>query len=503
MSIRRNILVFSASQLYVTLIGLLMLPIYVRYMGIEAYGLVGFFVMLQAWFQLLDMGLSPAMARETARYRGGGGSGLNLRQLLRSLEGLFVGVALLGAMLLSLGADRIAGHWLSLEQLARAEVINAIRLMALVVALRWIGELYRGVISGFERMVWLGGFNASVATVRFVLVIPLFIWVGSGAEVFFSFQLFVAAVEAMLLIHKAYALLPAAPAGSARWSWMPLKSVMGFSAVMAMANLVWISVSQSDKLLLSGLLSLADYGRFTLAVLAAGGLLMLAGPIVSVLTPRLTVLYAQADEALLFSLYRRATQWVGLLVWPACGVLAFQAERVLWIWTGDASLAAQAGPTLCLYALGNGIMALGAFPFYLQFAKGSLRLHLLGTFLFVAILLPSLIWAAGSFGAVGAGWAWLAVNAIYFLAWVPVAHARYAPGLHARWLLHDVVPIAALAFGAALASRWMPWPEGRLTTGLQLLPVAAAVLMVSAMGSSWLRGELKCWGWRRHPVAPR
>ena len=31
-------------------------PLYIKYMGAEAYGLVGFFTMLQAWFGLLDMG---------------------------------------------------------------------------------------------------------------------------------------------------------------------------------------------------------------------------------------------------------------------------------------------------------------------------------------------------------------------------------------------------------------------------------------------------------------
>jgi O-antigen/teichoic acid export membrane protein len=53
MSLKRNILANYASQTYVTLIGILMLPVYLRYMGAEACGLVGFFTMLNALFQLL------------------------------------------------------------------------------------------------------------------------------------------------------------------------------------------------------------------------------------------------------------------------------------------------------------------------------------------------------------------------------------------------------------------------------------------------------------------
>ena len=50
MSLKSNIAANYASQLYTTLIGIVLVPLYLRYMGSEAYGLVGFFAMLQAWF---------------------------------------------------------------------------------------------------------------------------------------------------------------------------------------------------------------------------------------------------------------------------------------------------------------------------------------------------------------------------------------------------------------------------------------------------------------------
>ena len=70
-----------------------MVPLYIKYMGPEAYGLVGFFAMLQAWFNLLDMGLTPTIARETARFRGGATDALSYRRLVRALEGVFLVVA--------------------------------------------------------------------------------------------------------------------------------------------------------------------------------------------------------------------------------------------------------------------------------------------------------------------------------------------------------------------------------------------------------------------------
>ena len=42
MSIKRNILANYASQMYVTAIGIGMVPLYLKYMGAEAYGLTGY-----------------------------------------------------------------------------------------------------------------------------------------------------------------------------------------------------------------------------------------------------------------------------------------------------------------------------------------------------------------------------------------------------------------------------------------------------------------------------
>ena len=93
MSLQKNILANYASQSYVTVIGIVILPLYIKYMGAEAYGLVGFFAMLQMWFNLLDMGLTPTIARETARFRGGAMDILSYRHLVRALEA-FIAVQL-------------------------------------------------------------------------------------------------------------------------------------------------------------------------------------------------------------------------------------------------------------------------------------------------------------------------------------------------------------------------------------------------------------------------
>jgi O-antigen/teichoic acid export membrane protein len=493
MSLKRNILANYVSQIYVALIGIVMVPMYVGYMGAEAYGLIGFFAMLQAWFQLLDLGLTPTMVRETARFNGGATDALSLRRLLRAMEGVFLLVAVLGGAAMMAGANAIATSWLKVEQLPLHEVQHAIMLIALIVASRWISGLYRGAIAGFERMVWLSGCNIAIATARFVLVIPFFIYIGTKPTQFFSYQLFVAIIEIVVLVTQTYRLLPKVDhAKYTPWQWKPLKGVLKFSLSIAFTSSVWVMVTQTDKLVLSKLLPLSEYAYFTLAVFVAGGVMLISGPISSALLPRMSKMSAEGDDTNLVRLYRNATQLVGVIAIPAALVLTFFAEQVLWAWTGNSELALKAAPVLSLYAVGNGILAFGAFPYYLQFAKGDLKLHLIGNGLFVAILIPALIWATMQNGATGAGKAWLMANIVYFFTWVPKVHSRFYKGLHQNWLTADVIPILLSSFITGLIIYTISnLSKSRIQVALEIVAISLIMITSAIAGSSVMREKIR------------
>ncbi len=459
--------------------------------------------MLQAWFNLLDMGLSPTVARETARFRGGATDALSYRRLLRALQLIFFAVAMVGGGAMFLFSGQIAGSWLKVQALLLAQVQLALQLMAVGVALRWMSGLYRGCISGSERLVWLGGFNSLIATLRFVGVLPVLIWVGHSPEVFFTYQLLVAVVELAGLAVKAFGLFPSLPTHEKLgWSpaslFNPIKPVVKFSLTIAFTSSVWVLVTQTDKLILSKLLPLADYGYFTLAVLAASGVMMISGPISGALMPRMARLQAEGNEAELINLYRNATQLVAVIAIPACLVLAFFAEQVLWVWTGDARATTQAAPVLRLYALGNGFLALSAFPYYLQFSKGDLKLHVVGNAIFVLLLIPSLVWATWTYGAVGAAYAWLGANAAYFFVWVPLVHRRFVRGLHAPWLLRDVGTIALITgCGSGLIYLLVPWPDERSQVA-SVIALTAIIFFMMAAASSLVIREFIYSKWRKY-----
>lgn len=490
MSLKSNIAANYASQLYTTLIGIVLVPLYLKYMGSEAYGLVGFFATLQTWFNLLDLGFAPTIARESARYHSGAMSAVAYRRLYRSLSLVFIGVAVIGGGALFLMAGVLARRWLNIQNLPLAGVVGALQIMAVCVALRLIGGLCRSVISGSERLVWLSGFNAIIATARFGGVLAsMWMW-GFTPTVFFWHQLAVAALEVIGLLAMCHKLVPGSSRITERigWSFRPIRPLLRFSLTIAFTSSAWILVTQIDKLVLSGILPLNEYAYFSLAVVVAGGINIVSVPISTAIMPRMARLHAEGSHVELRRVYNQAAQLVSVIAGSLAVALIVCTEPLLFAWTGNREVTATAAPILRLYAIGNGLLALSAFPFYLQYALGNLRYHLIGNFALAVFLTPAIIVAAMKLGGVGAGWVWVAMNALYLVAWVGYVHSRLEPGLHWDWLVSNLVVIVVptLAIGLLL-SRLQIESSSRLLVFGQVAAIAAVCMLVATMASSVLR----------------
>lgn len=491
-NIKVNIFANYTSQLYMAIIGIVMVPTYVRFLGLEAYALVGFFALLQGWFQLLDMGLTPTLMREIARYRGGVTSASSLRHLLRILEGIFISLALVGMTALVLGSKIISTHWLKAQQLPLGELHQAVAIMGIIIAARWVAGLYRGVINGYEKLVWLSGFNIVIASLKNIAVILAMLVFGKSIVVFFTFQILAALIELGALVLKSYSLLPKCflPLKSL-WDFRPIKDVLRFSLGIAVTGALWVATDQSAALVLSKMLKLKMFGFFTMANIASNGIMMLSGPISGALLPRMAKLVAENKERDLLNLYVKSTELIAMIIFPAAMVLAVFGGPVLWVWTGNSEVAANAGPVLALYAIGNGILALIAFPYYLQYAKGKLRMHIIGSLGFLAFYLPALIILTSMYGGPGSGVAWVAVTMLYLALWVPKIHSHFFPGLNRDWFLALGRILVPTALYFALVSYLTVWRgTGRLGQGVALIGIGVFGVLIAAVSSIEGRAKL-------------
>jgi O-antigen/teichoic acid export membrane protein len=486
--LKRRLISSYTAQAYIGLIGILLMPVYMRYMGIEAVGLIGFFLMMQAWLQLLDLGLTQTLSRDMSLFQVGSMSGADIWRRLRTLEWLLGVVSIVAFISVVLLKNWIAKDWLSLGVLSSDEVAISVAAMAVAAALRFAVGIYRASLTGLGRQVWVNRAAAVFATLKFVGVLPLLVYWSSAPSTFFAYQAMVGGLELLVFAWMLYRVLPANPVGllphaSALQLMLPMAGAMAFSA------LIWSVITQADKLILSKLLPLVEYGYFTLGALVASGVLMLIPPLNQVLQPRMTMLLSASRHDELLALYQQATQLVAAVFFAVGGVMALFAEPLLLAWTGDAIASHMAAPILFWYGLANSTIGLLLLPFLLQFAHGQLRLHVIGNILMVMLLLPMMIVGAIRFGGAGTGAALLFANMVFVVFWVPQVHKRFLPELMWRWPLVDVGRVVVPVMVALLATRQLiPDVESRGLTVVLLGLVLLAAIAVGLLFGSRTRG---------------
>src|SRR6266403_3735277 len=136
-----------------TLVQLICVPLYIKFLGIEAFGLIGFYLMFQAMLQILDLGVSPTVNREMARYSVQWDKADEARDLVRTLEVGYwlIGVAI-GALVLA-AAPVIAAHWIKASAISVRAVSHAVMIMGVLSIFQWPLSFYQGALMGLRRQV--------------------------------------------------------------------------------------------------------------------------------------------------------------------------------------------------------------------------------------------------------------------------------------------------------------------------------------------------------------
>lgn len=441
MSVIRNTALNYAGQAYVLGVGIAIMPFYLAHLGAEAYGLIGFFTVMQAWLQLLDAGLSPSLVRAVAHQPATREGRRSCGRLLRSFEIIFLPLTLGCALSIHLSSPWIASHWLNAQSLSTQSVSDCIGLMGVIIALRLYATLYKSGLQGLEQHAWLNGANVLIATLRYFGALWLVSSVSSDVRDFFIFQALVSLVETLIFAIRAWRQMPGA--ALAGFDTALVRPVLPFAASLSLTAVLWIALTQMDKVLLSERLPLAEYGYFSLVALVGTGILTLTNPLVQTLLPRLTRLVAEGREQDMHSLFLAAHRFVCTLLFPLAAIIALHGQALIYAWTGDAVAARWSQPVLGWYALGSAIMAISAFQFYLQYAYGQMRLHIGYSLVSAAISVPVMFWAIDETGVLGAALAWFGLRLVSLAIWPLIVHRHLAPTLHGPWL-RDILRISLM-----------------------------------------------------------
>jgi O-antigen/teichoic acid export membrane protein len=431
----RNLIAGIAQSIWSAALGLAVVPLYLKYLGIEAYGLIAFFTSAQALLQLLDMGLIPTMNREVARCSAARNYD-QARVLLHSLSVVYWITAALIAAATALLAPVISHHWLQAGSMPQQSITRIVVLMGVVIACRWPIGIYQGAIMGAQKLLVSSVINIVMITIGSVGSVALLALVSPRIELFFCWQGLVGIAYALTMRMSAWQLI-GKPTDNT-FDWAALRRVWRFSAGMSGVAISGIILMQLDKVLLSRILSLEAFGGYALATTLSAGLYVLLTPTFNVIYPRLSAMVASGDTASVLTFYRVGTRLLLAFLFPLATFVSVYSYEIVLLWTGNPAIASHAAPVVSIFIVGTALNGAMHFPYALQLAYGITRLPLQINAILLALTVPTTILLAYRFGAIGGASSWALINAIYLIVGTWLTHRKLLQGIALKWLASDV-----------------------------------------------------------------
>ena len=494
--IKRNIIANFGGKAWIILTSLVCIPLYIRFIGIESYGLVGIFASLQAFSGLLDMGLSTTLNRELARLSMVPDKAREMRNLVRTLEMIYWGMALLiGIAVFSL-SEPIAHDWVKADNLSPSEVQQALMIMGAVIAFQWPLSFYSGGLMGMQKQVLLNLISISAATLRSFGAVLILWKLSPTIQAFFAWQVFVSMLNTSTVAGFLWYILPKSGHRS-HFQKELLFRIWRFAAGMTAISVTAIVLTQADKVILSKILTLEMFGYYTLATVIASTLQYFAGPVFAALFPRFSQLVSLHDQEGLKELYHKSSQFMSVMILPVAIVVSLFSSEIMILWTGNTLTVANTHRIISLLIIGTALNGLMNLPYALQLAHAWTKLTLYTNIVASIVLVPMIYLLGSHYGAFGAAAVWVILNTGYMLICIPIMHSRLLQSEKWKWYVNDVgIPMLVAVIITLIWRVCVPDELARFGIFICLAGVTTTALIATAFATPvtrhWIAQKLPC-----------
>jgi O-antigen/teichoic acid export membrane protein len=455
-------------------------PIYVKFLGVEGYGLIGVSIGVQAVFSIFDFGFSAAVLREVSKYgKAAHTDGAPLAEIIRTYEILFLAIAATSCVIGVVIFRPITAGWVPASEIIGRDMPTIIGLMFVNSSLRLLTLPYIGTLAGTQRLVWLNIVSFISVVIRGAGAIILFSGFGIvDAATFFCWQVIATFIDLVLYGVSAWSRIGGV-FFSARVRWELVRKAWPFARGVCLITATGTAFVHIDKLLLPRLAGLTEFGIYAAAGVLATSIYNLVYPFSTAASPRATNLLhterrVEASEVFLFYAHLAAA-----CACPAVAFIAVFSLDIAKLYLHDAQLAHQVAAILPVLAIGAGATAFTPLLQIMQLAMGRTVNTIISNGLGCATLCAGLL-IGFQIGLTGAALAWAGANivAAVSLAVLTLRQLR-DPAIGGRWIKHVVgFPVMWTAVGTVAAVTWTGWFPA---DSMARLPCALATIYLIPM----------------------
>ena len=452
-SLKANIIANFAGNGWSALIGILFVPIYLKYIGPEGYGLIGIFSSLQLVLSLMDGGLSITLNKEMSRLSVLPGKEQQMHNLVKTLGTVYWFMAFVAGVIALGLSPFLAKYWVQPKDLSVQTITYAFLLLSISLTFQLPINFYTGGLQGLQRQIILNTIRIIFTTLKSVGALLVLLFVSNSILAFFGWTLFVTILQAISMKYILWDCLPKTTSKPI-FDKQELKKIWRFAAGIAGISLTTILLTQVDKIILSKILSLEQFGYYTISCTLGFMIYQIASPLTQSYFPKFSNLISLNKTNELKNLYHQGCQMISVLVLPATFILVFFSKELIFVWTKNLTTAENTWMITAIYALGTGLNGLMNIPYILTLSYGWTKLGFYQNIFFLILMIPLTIFLALKYGGVGGAASWAIINTLYFFITPHLIHKKILKGEVVNWYWNDSLkPLLACFFVVFIAKQ--------------------------------------------------
>lgn len=314
-------------------IGLAIVPIIIKFIGIEGYGVWIMIQTLLAYSSVMDMGLSPAITKYTAEYDGQG----DHRKMIQIFNTLFVVYLFLFFILFLLAfvsKGLIVDTLVKPIHIPKETVSFVLIISVLVFCLTMVFSIYPSFLNGLQRMDVTNTVDSISSVIKFALSV-LFLYFGWEIKGLVFAGGISCIIVIALYVYVSKRIAPYLTFNPFLFDLKTLREIWGFSVYGAMSNVVAMMHLQFDKLIVNYFLGVNSLALYDIAHRLVSFLWGLCGSFVVPIMPAISKIHASDGIEKSREVFQTVFRYTSLIVCPLFLFVSAFADTLIVAWLGN------------------------------------------------------------------------------------------------------------------------------------------------------------------------
>jgi O-antigen/teichoic acid export membrane protein len=456
------------------------IPFYIKLLGIEAYAVINFYSVILTIMYFADAGLSATLNREMARTD----NKFYLGTMLFTIERLYFFICLFIVFFISLFSGLIANNWLNSQTILSNDLKIYIVLMGISVAFQLFTTLESSGLMGLEKQVLANGIQVSSSIFRSAIVlIPLYFF--PTLLTFFVWHCFVNGVFLFITRFNLWKYIKTDV--TYNFDRNILKTVGKFAGGMVLMAIISSLNTQIDKLVTSKLLSLKDFGYYSLAGVLSQVPVLMITPISAAILPKMVKFSEKKDTENLSKLFHISSFVLSSFATSAALVILLFTKDFILIWTHDEGIAITIENVTKILIIGSVFLSFQFMPYNLAIANGHTKTNVQLGAVSLTLIIPALYFLVKANGIIGAAYTWLIFNVVacFYLGYILIG--KFLMHEFKKWLFYDTILPLLTNISVGLIVYYI---INNLPKGLYVLIYSAIIVIVSLLLNLFLLSKI-------------